>query len=199
MADNTKLSLIMGARNGALESREENDYYATDPRALELFLDKFSEDGERLADKVWECACGEGHLVNVLKRYGYEVYDSDLVDRGCDGAETMNFLTAGCKWYGDILTNPPYKHAKEFVIEALNSIDNGHKVIFFLKCQFLEGQDRFKSIFKDYPPKYVYVHSARQNCAKNGAFDKYTSATLCYCWFVWQKGFKGETILRWIP
>lgn len=189
----------MGARNGALESREDNDYYATDPRALELFLDKFYEDGERLADKVWECACGEGHLVNVLKRYGYEVFCSDIIDRGCEGAKIMNFLTAGCKWYGDILTNPPYKHAKEFVLEALDSIDNGHKVIFFLKCQFLEGQDRFKNIFKDYPPKYVYVHSARQNCAKNGEFDKYTSATLCYCWFVWQKGFKGETILRWIP
>ena len=199
MADYTKLSLIMGARNGALESREDNDYYATDPRALELFLDKFYEDGERLADKVWECACGEGHLVNVLKRYGYEVFCSDIIDRGCEGAKIMNFLTAGCKWYGDILTNPPYKHAKEFVLEALDSVDNGHKVIFFLKCQFLEGQDRFKNIFKDYPPKYVYVHSARQNCAKNGEFDKYTSATLCYCWFVWQKGFKGETILRWIP
>lgn len=199
MADNTKLSLIMGARNGALEEREENDYYATDPRALELFLDKFNEDGERLADKVWECACGEGHLSNVLHRYGYEVCSTDLVDRGYDKAEIMDFLTTECKWYGDILTNPPYKYAKEFVLKALDSIDNGHKVIFFLKCQFLEGQDRFKSIFKDYPPKYVYVHSSRQNCAKNGEFDKYTSATLCYCWFVWQKGFKGETILRWIP
>ena len=199
MADSTKLSLIMGARNGALESREDNDYYATDPRALELFLDKFYEDGERLADKVCESACGEGHLVNVLKRYGYEVFCSDIIDRGCEGAKIMNFLTAGCKWYGDILTNPPYKHAKEFVLEALDSVDNGHKVIFFLKCQFLEGQDRFKNIFKDYPPKYVYVHSARQNCAKNGEFDKYTSATLCYCWFEKQKGYKGETILRWIP
>lgn len=198
MADSTKLSLIMGARNGALESREDNDYYATDPRALELFLDKFNNDGERLHDKVWECACGEGHLVNVLKRYGHEVFCSDIIDRGCEGTEIMNFITAGCKWYGDILTNPPYKHAKEFVLKALDSIDNGYKVIFFLKCQFLEGQDRFKNIFKDYPPKYAYVHSARQNCAKNGDFKKYTSATLCYCWFVWQKGFKGETILRWI-
>lgn len=199
MADNTKLSLIMGARNGALESREENDYYATDPRALELFLDKFTEDGERLHDKVWECACGEGHLVNVLKRYGHKVFCSDIIDRGCEGTEIMNFLTAGCKWYGDILTNPPYKHAKEFVLKALNSIDNGHKVIFFLKCQFLEGQDRFKSIFKDYPPKYVYVHSARQKTAKGGDLSRTKSPTQCYCWFVWQKGFKGETILRWIP
>lgn len=199
MADNTKLSLIMDARNGALESREENDYYATDPRALELFLDKFNEDGECLCDDVWECACGEGYLSNVLHRYGYKVWSTDLVDRGYEGAEIRDFLNTSVTWGGDILTNPPYKHAKDFVLKALDSIDNGHKVIFFLKCQFLEGQDRFKNIFKNHPPKYVYVHSARQNCAKNGEFDKYTSATLCYCWFVWQKGFKGETILRWIP
>lgn len=199
MADNTKLSLIMGARNGALESREENDYYATDPRALELFIDKFIDDGERFSDDVWECACGEGHLSNVLHRYGYRVWSTDLVDRGYEGAEIRDFLAERHLWGGDIITNPPYKHAKEFVLQALDNIRKGNKVIFFLKCQFLEGQDRFKSIFKDYPPKYVYVHSARQNCAKNGAFDKYTSATLCYCWFVWQKGFKGETILRWIP
>lgn len=188
----------MGARNGALENREENDYYATDPRALELFLDKFYEDGERLCDNVWECACGEGHLSNVLHRYGYSVYSSDLVDRGY-GADVRDFLASRHNWCGDIVTNPPYKYAKEFVLQALNNVSNGNKVIFFLKCQFLEGQDRLKNIYKDNPPKYVYVHSSRQNCAKNGDFNKYTSATLCYCWFVWQKGFKGETILRWIP
>jgi hypothetical protein len=199
MADNTKLSLIMGARNGALESREENDYYATDPRALELFLDKFTKDGECLCDGVWECACGEGHLSNVLHRYGYNVWSTDLVDRGYTDVEVRDFLNTSVNWGGDILTNPPYKHAKEFVLKALDSIDNGHKVIFFLKCQFLEGQDRFKSIFKDYPPKYVYVHSARQKTAKGGVLSRTKSPTQCYCWFVWQKGFKGETILRWIP
>lgn len=150
MADSTKLSLIMGARNGALESREENDYYATDPRALELFIDKFIDDGERFSDDVWECACGEGHLSNVLHRYGYRVWSTDLVDRGYEGAEIRDFLAERHLWGGDIITNPPYKHAKEFVLQALDNIRKGNKVIFFLKCQFLEGQDRFKSIFKDY-------------------------------------------------
>jgi hypothetical protein len=113
--------------------------------------------------------------------------------------DIRDFLNAAPYWNGDILTNPPYKYAKEFVLKALDMINNGHKVIFFLKCQFLEGQDRFKSIFKDYPPKYVYVHSSRQKTAKGGDISRTKSPTQCYCWFVWQKGFKGETILRWIP
>lgn len=189
----------MGARNGALEPREDNDYYATDPRALELFLDKFIEDGERFSDNIWECACGEGCLSKVLLRRGYNVLSTDLVNRGYKGTGIIDFTAARHFWNGDIITNPPYKYAKDFVLQALDNINNGNKAVFFLKCQFLEGQDRFKNIYKDNPPKYVYVHSSRQNCAKNGAFDKYKSATLCYCWFVWQKGFKGETILRWIP
>ena len=31
---------------------------------------------------VWECACGEGHLSKELQKQGYQVYSSDLIDRG---------------------------------------------------------------------------------------------------------------------
>lgn len=67
----------------------------------------------------------------------------------------------------------------------------------FLKIQFLEGQSRLK-LFKKNPPKYVYVNSARQICAMNGKFDKYKSTAICYCWFVWEKGYIGEPVIRWI-
>lgn len=99
----------------------------------------------------------------------------------------------------DILTNPPYKYAKEFVLKALESVDNGRKVIMLLKVQFLESDNRYKDLFSKYPPKYVYVFSKRILCRINGDFSKNTSSAMCYCWYVWQKGFKGETILRWIP
>lgn len=42
----------------------------------------------------------------------------------------------------------------------------------FLKIQFLEGKKRNK-FFKKYPPKYIYVNSSRQNCARNGDFITY--------------------------
>lgn len=198
MSDSTKLSLIMGARNGALEERDEYDFYATDPAALEVFLDKFNEDGERLSECVWEPACGNGHLSEVLLSRGHSVMSTDIIEREYP-CEIKDFLADDDYWQGDILTNPPYKYAKEFVLKALDSVDNGRKVIMFLKCQFLEGQSRYRDLFSKYPPKYIYVHSSRQKTAKGGDLSRTKSPTQCYCWFVWQKGFKGETILRWIP
>ncbi len=67
----------------------------------------------------------------------------------------------------------------------------------FLKIQFLEGQAR-KELFKNYPPKYVYVNSTRQTCYINGDMSKKMSSATCYCWYIWEKGWKGETIVRWI-
>lgn len=189
--------VTLGASNHSLKDREINDYYATDPKALEIFLDRLKEDGIEL-HRVWECACGQGHLSNVLKNRGVDVASTDLVDRGY-GEDCIDFLKfeSGYLLDLDILTNPPYKYAKEFVEKGLELVNKGHYVIMFLKIQFLEGQARLE-LFKKYPPKYVYVNSKRQLCAMNGEFEKYTATALCYCWFVWEKGFNGEPIIRWI-
>lgn len=57
---------VLGARNFALEEREKNDYYATDPKSLEIFLERLEKDNIKLNKNIWECACGEGHLSQVL-------------------------------------------------------------------------------------------------------------------------------------
>ena len=51
-----------GASNHTEEDRQVDDYYATEPKALELLLDE-----EVFSPIVWECACGGGHLSEVLK------------------------------------------------------------------------------------------------------------------------------------
>lgn len=190
--------VTLGANNHCDHERENHDYYATDPKALELFLKKIDKDGIKLHNNIWECACGEGHLSEVLKNKGYEVLSTDLINRGYGNGIT-NFLTFNPNFLyaGDILTNPPYKYAKEFVEKALEDIEENYYVIMFLKIQFLEGQSRLK-LFKKYPPKYIYVNSARQTCYINGDMSKKMSSATCYCWFIWQKGFKGEPIIRWI-
>lgn len=190
--------VTMGASNHSLKERQNEDYYATDPKALEIFLDKIKKDGIELHKKIWECACGEGHLSKVLETRGVDVASTDLVDRGY-GEDCIDFLKyeTGFPLDLDILTNPPYKYAKEFVEKGLELVDKGHYVIMFLKIQFLEGQARLK-LFKKYPPKYIYVNSKRQHCAMNGEFEKYTATAVCYCWYIWQKGFTGEPTVRWI-
>ena len=104
---------LLGASNHSEEDREENDYYATDPNSLEIFLQALERDNIKLHKNIWECACGEGHLSKVLEKYGYNVKSSDLIDRGY--GSKLDFLEVKEQFEGDILTNPPYKYAREFV------------------------------------------------------------------------------------
>ena len=198
IGNNKSTYVMLGANNHSDNERQNDDFYATDPHALEILLKAFNRDGIELHKYIWECACGEGHLSNVLEKNGYITTNTDLVDRGYkNNFQQLNFLTTNTIFDGDILTNPPYKYAKEFVEHALNVLKDGYYCIMFLKIQFLEGQARL-NLFRKYPPKYVYVNSARQLCAMNGEFDKYKSTAICYCWFIWEKGYKGEPIIRWI-
>lgn len=193
---NSKTTFIqLGASNHSLKDREVNDFYATDPNSLEIFLKALERDNIKLHHNIWECACGQGHLSNVLINNNYEVYSSDLINRGY--GEVKDFLKCNNLFYGDILTNPPYKYAKDFVKHSLDLLEDGNYCIMYLKIQFLEGKDRRK-LFDKFPPKYVYVNSARQLCAMNGEFEKYNATALCYCWYIWEKDWKGETVVRWI-
>lgn len=189
--------VTLGASNHSDSEREINDFYSTDPASLEVFLKALERDNFQLHDDIWECACGQGHLSRVLEEQGYNVYSSDLINRGY-GIYNINFLeTIGYKLQRDILTNPPYKYAQEFVEHSLDMIDKGYYCVMFLKIQFLEGQARRK-LFEKHPPKYVYVNSARQTCYINGDMSEKMSSASCYCWFIWEKGFEGEPIIRWI-
>jgi len=181
----------LGASNHSKGKREENDYYATEPIAGKLLLEVEPE-----LNNIWECACGEGHLAKVFDEAGKLGKATDLINRGYGTIE--DFLISTEPYHnGDIVTNPPYKYAQEFVENALARVDIGRKVCMFLKVLFLESKSR-KELFTAQPPRTVYVSSSRINCAKNGDFITYDSSAVAYAWFVWQKGYKGETIVKWI-
>lgn len=104
------------------------------------------------------------------------------------------------KWDGDILTNPPYKYAREFIEHAMELIPDGRKVFMFLKLQFLEGKGR-AALFEKYPPKTVFVSRSRILCAKNGLFDEMRAAggsAVAYAWYEFEKGYKGPSVIKWI-
>lgn len=118
------------------KDREINDYYATDPKAIYELL-KY----ETFDKNIWEPACGEGNLSKVLKENGYNVYSTDLIDRGF-GDEHFDFLNSNNKWFGDIITNPPFKYTNEFILKSLESVSMGNKVAMFLKLNYLSGQKK---------------------------------------------------------
>lgn len=185
----------LGASNHTDKERQEHDFYATEPKAAEILLEV-----EQFKGEIWECACGEGHLSEVFIKAGYEVNSSDLIDRGY-GVGGIDFLkTTKSSLPVNIVTNPPYKYAKEFTEHALDIIADGYKVAMFLKVQFLEGKAR-KELFKKYPPKVVYVSSSRLLCAKNADFERMKAgggSAVAYAWYVWEKGWQGSTELQWV-
>ena len=193
--DKNSIFKTIGASNHTDKERQKEDFYATDPEAI----DKLLSTGIKLSNRILEPACGQGHLAKRLEEHGYSVLATDLIDRGYGkgGVDFFTYYRNTAKWDGDILTNPPYKFALDFVKHSLDIVENGRKVIMFLKLTFLEGVER-GVFFKKNPPKEIFVFSKRMVCAKNGDFENTLGSAVAYAWYIWEKGFKGEPKVKWI-
>lgn len=155
----------LGASNHTDKERETDDYYATDPIAINKL-----RSVEQFQPNVWECAAGEGHLSRRLSLCTSHVYSSDIKERNYKLDAIMDFLSAtkdDIPFEGvfDIITNPPYKHATEFVLKALELLPISGKCCMFLKLTFLEGKKRFNELYS-HTPRDIYVFSERIMCAK---------------------------------
>jgi len=182
---------VMGASNHTDEERSKLDYYGTDPRSTKALLEV-----ETFDHNIWEPCAGHHLITNVLYDAGYHVLSSDIADYEHFINLKLNFLEYEGEWDGDIITNPPYGLSTEFAVKALELVKPGHKVAMFLRTLFLEGTKRYEKLFKENPPRYVYVFTNRQVSDKNDDFSK--GSAVSYSWFVWIKGYKGPTEIKWI-
>lgn len=188
------------AGTSTTRERVKDDYYATPYESTKLLLNNVKFYGNFL-----EPCVGGGHIAEVIKKYypNEPVYCMDLVDRGYPNTLVKDFLTYDFldQKFDNIITNPPYSLAQEFLEKSMNIINDNGKIAMFLKIQFLEGAKRLE-MFKKYPPKYIYVFTKRQNPWRNGnpldEKGKPWSSTMCFAWFVWEKGSMSEPIIRWL-
>lgn len=181
---------MMGGKGMGKEKRDKYDYYATNPIAVDYLLEY-----ETFDHNVWECACGEGNISKKLEEYGYNVKSTDLIYRGFGEEKPVNFLMETEKFDGDIITNPPFRNALEFVNKALEL--SKRKVAMLMKLQFLETKKRYNKLFNKHPPSKVYIFVKRIECYKNNEIPNYAGA-IAFAWFVWDKEYDGEPIIRWI-
>lgn len=198
MKNNLKGTSLAGM--STTRERVQDDYYATPYEATKMLLDKVNFIGNFL-----EPCVGGGHIAEIIKEYYPNncIYGSDLVDRGYPNtliADFLNYDFLG-QTFDNIITNPPYSLAQEFLEKGMEVINENGKIAMFLKIQFLEGAKR-RGIFAKYPPKYIYVFSKRQNPWRNGSSvdekGKPWASTMCFAWFIWEKGFKGEPTVKWL-
>ena len=190
------------AGSNSIYGREKNDFYTTDPMSVRCFLNALMINSNCneifLGNTIWECACGTGNITNEIKEFypTAEIYSSDLVERGFGAVE--DFLQSERK-ADVIITNPPFSLLNEFIIHGLEQTNRF--LILFAKIQTLETKARAK-ILKDSPLRYVYVHTQRQaTWRNNNPYDKNGkrwTTTMCMAWFIWDKEYKGDPIIRFI-
>ncbi|MDP9413664.1 MAG: hypothetical protein M3Q08_06130 [Pseudomonadota bacterium] len=166
---------------------EGPDFFPTPAWATHALI-----ENEKFCGDIWESACGNGAMSDVLEKTGQRVISSDLFDRGY-GETGVDFLHTN-RTSPNIVTNPPYNAAEGFVKSGLHAADR--KFALLLRLAFLEGANRQRTIFTDTPPSRVWVFSERITFYPAGAVQK-GSGTTAYAWFVWDKDAPSGTELKW--
>lgn len=162
-------------------NRRALDYYPT-PRPVTIALMEFLQLPR--CSKVWEPACGNGKMVEVLKTYVEEVRATDII-YGQDYLKTTGTADA-------IITNPPFNLSELFIKKA---IEDAPLVAMLLKSQYWHALKRLK-LFTTTKPSYVlpltwrpdFLEHERMPGSKKGA------PTMEVAWTVWVKGNPDKTV-----
>ena len=123
-----------------------DDFYPSPREAVDALI---RLERPYLPQRLWEPACGDGAIVQPFREAGYSVHATDLVARGCPDSESgVDFLLPVVvpEGIGGVVTNPPFKFARQFVDKALGF---SPYVAMLLRLSFLEGSARrpwFESI-----------------------------------------------------
>ncbi len=171
---------------------EEHDFYPTPNHATEALLEREDFKG----GVIWECACGDGAISKILKEQGLCVFSTDLIDRGYGEIRDLDFIGEIPSFLKaeHIITNPPFKHAKAFIEQALKRTSG--KVAMLLRLAFLESADRYE-LFQNTPLRTVYVFSKRLTMSAKGE-GKSKGGMIPFAWFIWEHGYNGKPQIEWI-
>ena len=178
------------------KSKEYSDLYNTPEVALDKLMD-FA--GLNKYQNILEPCNGIGKISNYLKNLGYHIYTNELYEHSSsdfsdDFLAPLDEVTYNIKNYDVIVTNPPYKLAKEFV---LRGFEIAREQYLLLRLSFLEGQKRYQELFSKKHLKGVYIFTARITCSE-GIEETPTANSVTYCWLHFDREFVGQPTLYWI-
>ena len=161
------------------------DYLPTPNWPIDILMTR-----ELFSSIVWECACGDGRMARRLKSWGYKVIGSDKYDRGY-GHTGVDFFDVQEPYANNIISNPPFKYAQQFVEKALE-LNNVTKFAFLLRTLFVESKRR-RHLFESNPPKKIICIADRV------MFDgsEEPGGGFSVSWYIWDKSYRGPTIYEW--
>jgi hypothetical protein len=179
-------------------AEHRDDFYPSPPEAVHALLKV-----ENFSGTIWEPACGNGAIVNVLRSVGHRVYATDLVDRGCPDSESrVDFLFESPPGVhiGAIVTNPPFVLANHFVAHAITLAIP--KIAMLLRLAFLEGIGRSAILDNGLLARVHVFRNRLPMMHREGFEDKKFSNSIAFAWFVWEIGWNKPAELNrisWLP
>lgn len=197
MSQNTSTA-VMQQRH---EPHDSLDFFPTPAWATRALCEYISQIDPMLSTKrVWEPACGEGHMLRPLSEYFELVYGSDVAPYGYGAVR--DFLFPGDEPEFDwIITNPPFRLGEQFVQTMIDRAREGCAVL--VRTSFLEGIGRYGALFSQRKPHAILQFTERLPMFK-GKLDPEGSTATSYCWIVWRcRPHKPDSlsmpIFVWIP
>lgn len=168
------LGRAMAGGTGKAGRRKHDFYPTTDAPMVRALLPHLQGI---FPTQIWEPACGQGHMVEELRKVDYTVTCSDIVDRGYGGTIVEDFLTTSRARAPAIITNPPFSLADAFIEHALCVLGIEHLAL-ILPMNFYTAKKRVQA-FETFKPSLVMPMTWRLDTTGQGA------PTMNLQWVVW--------------
>jgi hypothetical protein len=177
------IAKIMGA-GSATNTRPEDDFFETPEWTTAALCEV-----ENIPPVVWEACSGSGAIARVLRQRGIKVIESDLNPR--NNQQRLDFLKTGTKLASAQVTNPPYKHASDWISHShFLRLDY---LALLLKADFLGAVERVQLVKTVGYPTRVWGLSKRPDFKNQGR------PTMNCAWYVWDRWHNNDgAVLRFI-
>ncbi|MES0008518.1 hypothetical protein NKJ64_25655 [Mesorhizobium sp. M0062] len=173
-----------------LWERDPNDFYV-EPYECSRSLFRL----EAFEGLIWDPACGLGRIVVEARAAGFVAIGSDIIKRSELCELRSDFLSRSFRpEFSNIVMNPPFGLAEEFVREAIDIVPNGGKVAAILPLVWLSGFSTKRDWLPLSPLKTVYPISPRPSMPPGRVIEagiRPGNGTKDFSWLVWQKGYSS--------
>jgi hypothetical protein len=171
------------ANSSKTAKRRELDFYPTPPDVTVALMDFLALDRDT---SIWEPACGDGAMAEVLKRYVPDVHATELREDGGYGVGGVDFLQT-INPVDAIITNPPFNASEQFI---LHSLGQAKIVAMLLKSQYWHAKKRTE-LFEQSRPSFILPLNWRPDFTGG---ERGGAPTMEVAWTVW---IQGQTDTRY--
>ncbi|MFW6027185.1 MAG: hypothetical protein ACOC91_00100 [bacterium] len=178
--------------------------YARDPDGFYIEERRFVEwlaDAETFEGAIFDPCAGIGTIPEVFRARGHLVDYADKVDRGFPGTRVKDFLIEPPICADNVVMNPPFDRAEEFIHTALQVATR--KVAILAGNNFPHSLGRLARLYRPHRPRIVYYIAPKGSMPPGRLLVegkiKRRNGRGNFVWIVWDKGYRGPSLSGWLP